>query len=139
MGLKHIDRELSVAPQISIGDVAAIAEAGFKTIICNRPDGESNDQPSFREIEEAARAVGLEIHHQPVSSGKVSDADAAAFGELVDAAPKPVLAYCRSGTRSITLWALSQAERLPPTEILAKAKAAGYDMSSVMQRFVPQA
>ena len=64
----------------------------------------------------------------------MSDADAAKFTAAMEELPKPVLAFCRSGMRSTTLWALSEAGRRPLPEILAKAKAAGYDMSGVTRR-----
>ena len=134
MDVNRVDADISVAPQISPADVGSLAAAGFKTVICNRPDGEGNDQPLFHEIEEAAKAAGLDVHYQPVESGKVSDADAAAFGRLFEEARKPVFAYCRTGTRSVTLWSLSRAGKLPLPEILEKAKKAGYDMSGVVRR-----
>jgi sulfide:quinone oxidoreductase len=134
MQINTVDSQISVSPQILASDVAAIAAAGFKTVICNRPDGEGNDQPLFHEIEEAARRAGLAVHYQPVESGKVTDADAEAFGKLLDGAAKPVLAYCRTGTRSVTLWSLSRAGSLPLPDILAKAKQAGYDMHGVVRR-----
>ena len=134
MEIKKLDGEISVAAQVTVAEVSAIAEAGFKTIICNRPDGEGNDQPLFHEIEEAAKQAGMESHYLPVESGKVSDEDAAAFGRALDAAPKPALAYCRSGTRSVTLWSLSRAGRMGLPEILAKTKGAGYDMHGVVRR-----
>jgi len=138
MELKKIDRSFAVSPQISPADVVEIAEAGYRTIICNRPDGEGNDQPLFHEIEEAARQAGLQVHYLPVVSGQVSDADADAFGEVFEAAPKPVFGYCRSGTRSVTLWALSRAGRMPLADILAAARTAGYDMSGVVRRIANQ-
>ena len=134
MDIRKLGRDLSVSPQVAPGDVAAIAAAGFRSIICNRPDGEGNDQPLFAELEEAARAAGIEAHYLPVQTGKVSDEDAVRFGELLDSAPKPALAYCRSGTRSTTLWALSRGPRMSLAEVLAAARAAGYDMSGVVRR-----
>ena len=134
MDIKKLDNEISIAAQVAAAEVPAIAEAGFKTIICNRPDGEGNDQPLFHEIEEAADRAGLEAHYLPVESGKVTDEDAADFGRILDQAPKPALAYCRSGTRSVTLWSLSRAGRVALPEILAKAKGAGYDMHGVVRR-----
>ena len=135
MNPKAIDRNLSVSEQIASRDIAAIAGAGFKSLICNRPDGEGADQPVFAEIETAARAAGLAAAYLPIVSGKVSDDDATAFGVLMDKLPKPVLAYCRTGTRSTTLWSLSEgARRRPLPEILSAAKAAGYDMSGVTRR-----
>ncbi|MEQ8653655.1 MAG: TIGR01244 family sulfur transferase [Kiloniellales bacterium] len=134
MDVKKIDGEISVAPQISPSDVSALAAVGYKTIICNRPDGEGNDQPLFHEIQEAARTAGIEAHYLPVESGAVTDEHAEAFGKILETAPKPVFAYCRSGTRSVTLWALSKAGKQPLPEILEKAKGAGYDMSGVVRR-----
>ncbi|MBI1244369.1 MAG: TIGR01244 family phosphatase [Alphaproteobacteria bacterium] len=135
MEIKKIDATISVAGQIAAGDVARLSEAGFRSIICNRPDGEGADQTGFGEIEAEAKRRGLETRYLPVVSGKVSDEDAAAFGRELAALPKPAFAYCRSGTRSATLWSLSQAaagRALP--EILAATKAAGYDMSGVIRR-----
>ena len=134
MQINTLDSDISVAPQISAAEVPALAEAGFKTIICNRPDGEGNDQPLFHEIEEAAGKAGLESHYLPVESGKVSDADAEAFGRVLEGAPKPVFAYCRTGTRSVTLWSLSRAGKMKLPDIMAKAKNAGYDMHGVVRR-----
>ena len=131
---RKISPEISVSPQITPEDVARLAEAGYRAIICNRPDGEGMDQPTFDEVEQAARAAGLEIRYQPIDHGKVTDADAEAFGEMLTALPKPVVAYCRSGTRSATLWSLAQAGRMAVSEILAATQAAGYDMGGVVRR-----
>ena len=132
---KTIDQTLSVSEQIKAEDLPAIAAAGFKSIICNRPDGEGADQPVFAEIEAAAKAIGLVSNYQPIISGKVGDEDATAFGKLMDTLPKPIFAYCRTGTRSTTLGSLSEGARgrsLP--DILAITKAAGYDMAGVVRR-----
>ncbi len=135
MNLKIIDHNLAVSEQITPRDVTEIAGAGFKSIICNRPDGEGADQPTFAEIEAAAKAAGLAGAYLPVVSGKVSDDDATAFSALMETLPKPIFAYCRSGTRSAILWSLSEGARgRPPQEILAATKAAGYDMSGVVRR-----
>jgi sulfide:quinone oxidoreductase len=130
-----IDQTLSVSEQIKPDDIAAIAASGFKSIICNRPDGEGADQPVFAEIEGAAKAAGLIAIYQPIVSGKVGDEDAAAFGKLMDTLPKPIFAYCRTGTRSTTLWSLSEGARgRPLPDVLATTKAAGYDMTGVVRR-----
>jgi sulfide:quinone oxidoreductase len=125
---------LSVSEQITPGDIKAIKEAGFRAIICNRPDGEGADQPTYREIAEAAKKAGLEAAYLPIVSGKVTDADAAAFDTALTELPGPVLAYCRSGTRSATLWSLGQASQRSVAEILTATKAAGYDMGGVVRR-----
>lgn len=134
MDIRRIADEISVSPQIAAADVAAIREAGFRTIICNRPDGEGADQPTFEEIEAAARAAGLEAHYIPVAGGIVRDEDGAAFARALREAPGPILAYCRTGTRSATLWSLAEAKRRPLPEILGATAAAGYDMAGVARR-----
>lgn len=132
--MNPINERISVAPQIRPQDLAEIAQQGFRSVICNRPDGEGADQPVFEEIEAAAMKLGLEARYLPIVAGKVRDEDADDFGKLMEELPKPILAYCRTGTRSATLWSLSQAETLPLADILAQTKAAGYDMAGVVRR-----
>ncbi|MEE4014196.1 TIGR01244 family sulfur transferase [Roseibium sp. FZY0029] len=132
--MKAINSQISVAPQVKPEDMADFAQQGFRSVICNRPDGEGADQPSFEEIEAAAQKLGLEARYLPIVAGKVGDEDAEEFGRLMESLPKPILAYCRTGTRSATLWSLSQAEKLPLSDILSKTKAAGYDMAGVVRR-----
>jgi sulfide:quinone oxidoreductase len=108
MTIKAINAGLSVSPQILPDDVAAIAAAGFRSVVCNRPDGEGADQPAFAAIEAAARAAGLQAAYLPVVSGQVKDADVETVATLFATLPKPVFAYCRSGTRSATLWSLAK-------------------------------
>jgi sulfide:quinone oxidoreductase len=134
MEIKTINAEISVAPQITPDEVRKLADQGFRALICNRPDGEAADQPNFSEIEAAAKKAGLEIRNLPIVSGKVSDQDAADFGAAMQELPRPILAYCRTGTRSATLWSLSQANRMSVADILAATKAAGYDMGGVVRR-----
>ncbi|QEE36038.1 TIGR01244 family phosphatase [Octadecabacter sp. SW4] len=136
MDLRAINATLSVSPQILASDLQKIADQGYRAVICNRPDGEGADQPTFEEIEAAAKAVGLEARYVPVVAGKVQDADADAFAATMDELPKPVLAYCRTGTRSATLWSLTQAKTLSVADILAATKSAGYDMAGVVRRIV---
>ena len=95
MEMKRINADITVSPQISASDIAAIKDAGFKSIVCNRPDGESGDQPNFEEIEAAAKAAGLDMRYQPIISGKITDQDALDFGANFGDLPKPIFAYCR--------------------------------------------
>lgn len=135
MQLRTLTYSVSVSEQIGADDARPIAAAGFRAVICNRPDGEGADQPNFAEIERACREAGLETAYLPVVSGQVGDTDATAFGALLDRLPKPVLAYCRTGTRSATLWSLSEAAHgRPMPDILGAAKGAGYDMNGVVRR-----
>ncbi len=134
MDARRVTDELSVSPQITVEDVAAIAAAGYRSILCNRPDGEQPGQTGYTEIEAAARKAGLEIDWQPVISGQVTDEDADVFADRVANLPAPVFAYCRSGTRCIVLWSLSEAGRRPVNEILMTAGKAGYDLSGLAGR-----
>lgn len=135
---RTITGDLSVSAQICAEDLREIASRGYRSVICNRPDGEAADQPAYGEIEAAARAAGLEFRNMPIVAGTLSEADAAAFGAALDELPKPILAYCRTGTRSATLWSISQAGKLPASEILAKTRAAGYDMTGVVRHLPPK-
>ncbi|MCT4682335.1 MAG: TIGR01244 family sulfur transferase, partial [Roseicyclus sp.] len=134
MDARTINSGLSVSPQITAEDVKTAKDHGFRAIICNRPDGEGMDQPNFEEIETAAEALGLEVRYLPIVAGKVQDEDAEAFGKLLEELPGPVLAYCRTGTRSATLWSLAVAKTKPVADILAATQAAGYDMGGVVRR-----
>lgn len=134
MEIKTLTAGLSVSDQILAADIPALREAGFRAIICNRPDGEAADQPSFDEISGAARDAGIEVVYLPIVSGKVTDADAVAFGQALADLPGPKLAYCRTGTRSATLWSLSQADQRSVADILSVTRAAGYDMGGVVRR-----
>ncbi len=109
MELKSLTADLSVSAQIRPTDLQAIKNAGFRAIICNRPDGEAGDQPTFKEVSIAANNLGIETAYLPIVSGKMSDDDVKTFGETLTKLPGPILAYCRSGARSSMLWSLGQA------------------------------
>jgi uncharacterized protein (TIGR01244 family) len=127
--IKRINDQVSVAGQITSADVPALKEAGFTTIINNRPDAESPEQPSGGEIAAAAQAAGLAYHHIPLGREGVSPEMVEKTRAVLEHSNGAVLAYCRSGTRSTTLWALSQAGTMPAREIIAAAASAGYDIS----------
>ncbi|MEZ5922799.1 MAG: TIGR01244 family sulfur transferase [Hyphomicrobiaceae bacterium] len=100
--------DFSVSGQISVSDVADLAAQGFRSLICNRPDGEQAGQPSFRDIAEAAKAAGLEAVYVPVVSGRMTAVDVDAFRAALAKLPAPVLAYCRSGTRSLNIYSVAR-------------------------------
>jgi uncharacterized protein (TIGR01244 family) len=134
MKFAKINNELTVSDQITIEDLKEIHTQGYKTIFCNRPDQESEGQLNFSSIEKEAQNLGIKTIHQPVVGGQISDNDIAQFGNYFENSQKPIFAYCRTGTRCSTLWALSHAKKLPIDEILSKAQIAGYDLSSLRDR-----
>jgi len=138
MQLKQVNTEFWVADQITTQDIELIAARGIKTIFCNRPDGEGPDQPNVAEIEQALQPYGIQIQYFPVVSGKVTDEQAEEFKQLYLQAQKPLLAYCRSGTRSITLWALSQVTDQTLEQMLLTARTLGYDLQGVIPRILKQ-
>ncbi|KQU99475.1 TIGR01244 family sulfur transferase [Devosia sp. Root105] len=128
MDIKRIDERVSVSPQIDVEDVARLKAAGFVAIINNRPDGEDTTQPPGAVIAEAAAAAGLRYFAIPLGRDGVRDELIEATRQALDSVEGPVLAYCRSGTRSTTLWALSQAGREATEDLIGKAAGAGYDI-----------
>ena len=120
------------SPQIAASDIAAAKEAGVVLIVNNRPDGEAPDQPSGEEIARAAADAGIEYSAIPVTGAGFGAAQVDAMVEALDAADGPVLAFCRSGTRSTFLWSLAQAKAGGnPEAISAAAAGAGYDISPI--------
>lgn len=136
MELKTLYKDIAVSPQITVEDLAQIKALGYTSVVCHRPDGEGADQVNFDEIEQGANSLGLTAIYQPVVSGKITDEDVAKFSTILNEAQGPVFAYCRTGTRSTSLWSLAKAGELPVADILAAAKQAGYDMSGVVRRIV---
>ncbi len=134
MEIRRVGAEFAVAPQLNPEDMADVASQGFAAVICNRPDGEEEGQPSVAEMREAAQAAGMAFHHLPVAGGAFPDAAAEAFRSVRRGTVGPVLAYCRTGTRSITLEALANPEGLEPSERLMQAAAAGYDLTAMSQK-----
>lgn len=109
METKKISDRLSVSGQLTPDQMGEAAEAGFRSVMVNRPDGEGDDQPTFAEIEAAARKVGMEARHVPVSPGQISERDVSAFDRALSEMPSPTIGFCRTGARTTKLWELAQA------------------------------
>ncbi len=106
--IRALTPDVSVAPQLGPEHMAALAAAGYKSVVCNRPDFEHGpDQPTAAAVQAAAEAAGLVYRFLPVAGGYQSPEEVAAFADLLDALPKPMLAYCRSGARSTQLFMLA--------------------------------
>lgn len=128
---KDLDDAFQVAEQITVEDFARAAEMGITTVINNRPDGESADQIPTAEAEALASAAGLSYHHIPIQSGQVTMEAVEAYAKVMRETDSPVLAYCRTGTRSCILWGLASAlnDGLATEDIIARGAAAGYDLA----------
>jgi uncharacterized protein (TIGR01244 family) len=130
--IRTVNERVSVAPQITPDDVAALKEAGFVAIVNNRPDDEEPGQPSGAAIRAAAEAAGMAYAEIPVTHAGFSHPQIDAMTAALTAADGPVLAYCRSGTRSCNLWALAAAKAGRNPELLVRQAAeAGYDLSGM--------
>ncbi len=110
--MSRLAPDFATAPQLSPEQMRDVAEAGFRTIVNNRPDGEGGpQQPTSEAMRAAAEAAGLRYEYLPVQSGHITVNDAVRLAELLEQAPAPVLAFCRSGTRSGVLYRAAQAVR----------------------------
>jgi sulfide:quinone oxidoreductase len=132
--IKRLTPFISVAAQLQPADMALLPGSGFRCVINNRPDNEDEGQPASAIMRAAAEASGLEYHHLPVVSGQISDADVAAFRSLLERVKGPALAFCRTGTRSASLWALAEAHHLDPQVLVETAQQANYDLSGLLPR-----
>lgn len=131
--IRRVTDDFAVAPQITEADVEAIAAAGFKTIVANRPDGEGGvDQPRMGAIRAKAESLGLTFAALPFSGAPTPEI-VERMSNILNQAPQPVLAYCRTGTRSITAWALVHSGQGAAEDVIDAAAGAGYDLSSVRE------
>ena len=130
---RRVTDDYSVAPQIAPEDLAVAKEQGFVLVINNRPDGEDPSQPPSAVMEAAAKAEGLDYLYNPVR-GTPGPEQVEAQAEAIDKADGPVLAFCRSGTRSIVTWALGQkaAGVRDKAELVKLGAGAGYDLGPVL-------
>ena len=129
---RQLSDTVYASPQIGIAEVAKAQELGIKLIVNNRPEGESEDQIPGAEIATAAHAAGMDYIEIPITHAGFSQDQVKAMADALAQTSGPVLAYCRSGTRSTLLWSLAEASRGGnPQKIAAQAAQAGYDITPV--------
>ncbi len=128
MDIRHITDGYAVSPQIDAADVPDIAAQGFAAIICNRPDTEVGPDQSSETIRAAAEAAGIRFVFNPVVNGAMGPSEVEDQAQALATTEGPVLAYCRSGTRSCFAWAFGAAGAMPVPEIVAACGKAGYDL-----------
>ncbi|WP_010137336.1 TIGR01244 family sulfur transferase [Oceanicola sp. S124] len=135
MDIRQLTPSYSVSPQIDPADMAAIREAGFTRIICNRPDAENPPHLHAAQMAKAAEAAGLDFAVLPLTHDTMTPENIARQMSLAEA-EGPVLAYCASGTRCSVIWSLGKASEgsLDIDEILSTTARAGYDLSGLRPR-----
>lgn len=128
-----LDQEMAVAGQLAAHELSELYAAGFRGIVCNRPDGEGGDaQPSQHDMAQAAQLIGLQFAYLPLTPGQIGPDEARAFAQLVTAMPGPMLAYCRTGNRSQTVYQLAQSQGLLPSAQAAARASASTDADVVI-------
>lgn len=131
---REINEQFFASPQIAVSDVAAAKAMGVTLIVNNRPDDEEQGQVSGAEIAEAAEAAGIEYRAIPVTHAGFGQGQVDAMADALESTGGPVLAYCRSGTRSTLLWALARAKQGANASVIAaEAANGGYDVSPIRQ------
>ena len=128
MKLAILTPNLSALPQPAAEDIGELADRGYRSIISNRPDDEAPDQPKWNDLKAAALARGMDAVHIPVVASEIGEADIHAFRKALERLPKPIAAFCRTGTRSTLLWALANEASLTADERIKIAAKEGYDL-----------
>ena len=131
MDIRPLTPRYSVSPQIAAEDLSAIAEAGFATVICNRPDVEVPPSHRAAAIQVAAEAAGLRFEVLELTHQTMTPANVALQRQMIEESSGPVLAYCASGTRCSVIWALGQAGTMPVDDVLARTSQAGYALDGL--------
>lgn len=136
MDIKKLSPRVFVSEQITTTDIGIASAQGIKTIINNRPDNEAQGQPKTADLAAAAAELGMQFIDLPVIAGKVTDEHIEQFENIYADVQAPVLMFCRTGTRSTTLWALEEAKTLDVDAVMAAAAEAGYNLSAMRTRLV---
>ena len=134
MNLKKLNDTIYIADQITTNDIDQLVALGIKTIINNRPDQEEDNQPLSRDIEDYACKLGLSYHYLPITPGDFSETKVADFKTLLMIKKSPIAVFCRTGNRSVTLWALSQKEQCGAEFVINQAKLIGYNVEAALSR-----
>ena len=131
MDFNQVEHNYTVGGQIQESDLATIAGAGFKTVICNRPDSEIEPALHVQFMEAEALRLGLNFVYNPISGQGMTQENLQVQASVLAGTNDPVYAYCRSGMRSTTAWALIKAKELPVDEVVACAAGAGYNLDKM--------
>jgi sulfide:quinone oxidoreductase len=136
MQIQQIDERLSISAQIEPRDLAELAERGVKLIICNRPDGEQENQIDHKSIAKAAKKNGIGFEFIPVAGRNIPHKELFEFINCLEKNTEKVHAYCRTGTRCSIFWGLSLARKMPVEQVLTLAASRGLDLSQVKDQLL---
>ena len=136
MNMKKLSPRFFVSEQISTTDLGVASAQGIKTIMNNRPDGEAQGQPRSADLAAAAAELGMQFVDLPVVAGRLTDENIDQFESANRTLQGPILMYCRTGTRSTSLWALNEARTLDVDAVMATAAQAGYDLAAMRARLI---
>ena len=134
MIIRQLTPGLSVADQLTMDDLETVKEAGFKAVICNRPDEEGEPHADADSMAQKANTLGLEFRYLPVNGANITDTDVAAHAALLSEVSGPVLTYCRSGARCAKLWALSEAGKQDVNTLIETVDKAGLSVVDIAHR-----
>lgn len=134
MIIRELTTHLSVADQLTLDDLETVKEAGFRSVICNRPDEEGEPHAQADAMARKANALGLEFRYLPVNGASISDSDVEQHVMLLSEVPTPVLTYCRSGARCAKLWALSEAGKQNVNTLVETVDKAGLSIVDIAHR-----
>ena len=129
MQFNTLSDDYSVSPQIDVADVPSIAQAGFKSVICNRPDQENPESRQIEAIKAAVEAAGMDFAENIFDPSSFGPNKIERQAELLAQLPGPVFAYCASGNRCSVVWAFTQAGRVATDHILDATTRAGYQLA----------
>jgi uncharacterized protein (TIGR01244 family) len=134
---RHLVPGVDAGGQVLPTDVAPLKRAGYRTLINMRPDGEAGDQPPSDAIASAAREFGLAYAYVPTPAANITDEIIDDLSQALATAERPVLIYCRSGTRVARAWALAEASRpggLDRDGIIDAVSKAGFNVDDLLPR-----
>lgn len=134
MKLAVLTPNVSALAQPSVEEIAELAERGYRSIIGNRPENESEDQPRWLDLKAAAAARGMDAVQIPIVMGQIGDEQVEAFRDALEQLPKPIAVFCRSGTRAALMWALANQASLTVDERITIAGREGYDLEPFRQQ-----
>jgi sulfide:quinone oxidoreductase len=134
MIIRELTPDLAVADQLTLDDLDTVKDAGYRAVVCNRPDEEGEPHAEAEAMAKKANALGLEFRYLPVNGGNITDRDVEQHAAVLAELPTPVLTYCRSGTRCAKLWALAEAGKQDVATLVETVDKSGLSIVDIAHR-----